>query len=173
MIFNPDLSKQAQEVIFSRKTKAKAPRCNIFVCMQCNLLRCMCLKKFPCSHLIRNSLQFFSFKIFTRRVSMSCTLKTLALLVLNEDENENANNQGEQEFWVHPWLAQRSMYGIFHSLSQELRHDGKSFKESLIMDESQFEYLFEKISAKLTKEDTVMRQCIKPHEMVALLLRHL
>ena len=88
MIFNPDLSKQVQEVIFSRKTKAKAPRCNIFVCMQCNLLRCMCLKKFPCSHLIRNSLQFFSFKIFTRRVSMSCTLKMLALLVLNEDENE-------------------------------------------------------------------------------------
>ena len=85
-----------------------------------------------------------------------------------KDENENANNQGEREFWVHPWLAQGSMYGTFHSLFQELRHDGKSFKESLIMDESQFEYLFEKISAKLTKEDTVMRQCIKPHEMVAL-----
>ena len=133
----------------------------------------MRLKKFPCSHLIGNCLQFFSFKMFTRRVGMSCTLKTLALLLLDEDENENASNQGEREFWVHPWLSQRSMYGTFHSLFQELRRDGKSFKEILRMDESQFEYLVDKISAKLTKEDTVMRQCIKPHEMVCVALRYL
>ena len=65
---------------------------------------------------------------------MSCTLKTLALLLLDEDENENEgdeNNQGEREFWVRPWLAQKSMYGTFHSLFQELRRDGKSFKEFL------------------------------------------
>ena len=104
---------------------------------------------------------------------MSCTLKTLALLLLDKDENKNANNQGEREFWLRPWLAQRSMYGTFHSLFQELRRDGKSFKEFLRMDESQFEYLVEKISAKLIKEDTVMRQCIKPHEMVCVALRYL
>ena len=69
--------------------------------------------------------------------------------------------------------CQRSMYSTFHSLFQELRRDGKSFKEFLRMDESQFEYLVEKISAKLTKEDTVMRQCIKPHEMVCVALRYL
>ena len=65
------------------------------------------------------------------------------------------------------------MYGTFHSLFQELRRDGKSFKEFLRMDESQFEYLVEKISAKLTREVTVMRQCIKPHEMVCVALRYL
>ena len=104
---------------------------------------------------------------------MSCTLKMLALLLLDEDENENANNQGEREFWVRPWLVQRSMYSTSHSLFQELRRDGKSFQEFLRMDKSQFEYLVEKISAKLTKEDTVMRQCIKPHEMVCVALRYL
>ena len=41
------------------------------------------------------------------------------------------------------------------------------------MDESQFEYLVEKNSAKLTKEHTVMRQCIKPHEMVCVAFRYL
>ena len=86
---------------------------------------------------------------------MSCTLKTLVLLLLDEDENENTNNQGEREFWVRSWLAQRSMYGTFHSLFQELRRDGKSIKEFLRMDESQFEYLVEKIRTKLTKEDTL------------------
>ena len=41
------------------------------------------------------------------------------------------------------------------------------------MDEVQFDFLVGKRTAKIIKEDTVMRPCIKPHEMVCLALRYL
>ena len=34
------------------------------------------------------------------------------------------------------------------------------------MDEGQFDFLVGKLTAKIIKEDTVMRPCIKPHKMV-------
>ena len=41
------------------------------------------------------------------------------------------------------------------------------------MEESQFEFLVETITPMILKEDTNMREYIKPHEMVCLALRYL
>ena len=98
------------------------------------------------------------------RVNMSVKLKALALLLLDEDESEN--ERAEREYWVRPWLANRPQFGAYHSLLLELKKDGKAFKEFLRMDEGQFDFLVGKLTAKIIKEDTVMRPCIKPHEMV-------
>ena len=95
---------------------------------------------------------------------MSVKLKALALLLLDEDESEN--ERAEREYWVCPWLANRSQFGAYHSLLLQLKKDGKAFKEFLQMDEGQFDFLVGKLTAKIIKEDTVMRPCIKPHEMV-------
>ena len=41
------------------------------------------------------------------------------------------------------------------------------------MDEGQFDFLVGKLTAEIIKEDTDMRPCIKPHEMVCVTLRYL
>ena len=105
------------------------------------------------------------------RVNMSVKLKALALLLLDEDESEN--ERAEREYWVRPWLANRPQFGAYHSLLLELKKNGKAFKKFLQMDERQFDFLEGKLTAKIIKEDTVIRPCIKPHEMVCVALHYL
>lgn len=102
---------------------------------------------------------------------MSFKVKALALLLLDEDENDDEKT--ERQYWVRPWVAKRAEFGLYHSLFSELQEDEKAFKEFLRMDVSQFELLVGKLAAKLTKEDTIMRPCIKPHEMVYVALCYL
>ena len=41
------------------------------------------------------------------------------------------------------------------------------------MDEGQFDFLVGKLTAKIIKEDTIMRTCIKPHKMLCVASRYL
>ena len=102
---------------------------------------------------------------------MPVKLKALALLLLDKSESEN--ERVEQEYWVRPWLANRPQFGAYHLLFLELKKDGKLFKEFLRMDEGQFDFLVGKRTVKIIKEDTVMRPCIKPHEIVCVALPYL
>ena len=95
---------------------------------------------------------------------MSVKLKALALLLPDEDESEN--ERVEPEYWVRLWFANRPQFGACHLSLLELKKDGKAFKKFLRMDEGQLDFLVGKLTAKIIKEDTVMRPCIKPHEMV-------
>jgi hypothetical protein len=104
-------------------------------------------------------------------MKMDVAHTALALVLLDEDEIQNQKE--EREYWVRPWLDNRKQFGTYHSLFQELKKDEKAFKEFIRMDESQFEFLVERLTQKIIKEDTTMRQCIKPHEMVCLTLRYL
>ena len=61
---------------------------------------------------------------------------------------------------------------MYYSLFQELKRDTKAFKEFIRMEESQSEFLVEKLTPMILKEDTNMREYIKPREMVCLALFH-
>ena len=51
---------------------------------------------------------------------------------------------------------------------QEIKRDMKAFKEFVRMQESQLEYLVEGLTLMILKEDTNMRERLKPYEMVCL-----
>ena len=104
-------------------------------------------------------------------MKMAVALRTLALLLLDEDENENRRH--DRSCWVRPWVANRLQFGAFHSLFYELRKDERSFKEFIRMDVNQFDFLVEKLTPKIIKVDTFMRDSIHPHEMVCVALRYL
>ena len=91
-------------------------------------------------------------------MKMAVALRTLALLLLDEDENENRRQ--DRSCWVRPWVANRLQFGAFHSLFYELRKDERSFKEFIRMDVNQFDFLVEKLTPKIIKVDTFMRDSI-------------
>ena len=100
-------------------------------------------------------------------------VKALTLLLLDEDENQEISSKKTRKHWIRPWLENRQLFGCYYSLFQELKRDTKAFKEFIRMEESQFEFLVETLTPMILKEDTNMRECIKPHEMVCLALRYL
>ena len=103
---------------------------------------------------------------------MAETTVALALLLLDEEESNENFPEKRNKYWVKPWLRNKSL-GCYNSLFQELKNDEKAFKEFIGMEESQFEFLVQSVYSQILKEDTNMRESIKPHEMVCLTLRYL
>ena len=64
---------------------------------------------------------------------------------------------------VKPLLEKHDELGAYNNLFQELCETG-SLKEYIRMDQMHFDYLVERLYPHLLKEDTVMRESIKPAE---------
>ena len=102
---------------------------------------------------------------------MAVRTATIALLLDEEDEDETFSSSKKK--WVRPWIRNRQNAGAFHTLFRELHLDDLAFKEYLRLDKTQFENLLQKVYKHLIKQDTNMRECIKPEEMCCLTLRYL
>ena len=102
-----------------------------------------------------------------RRRQALCT----ALLLLDEEEEIARNNRAPRSNWVKPWLERHDELGVYNNLFQEL-YETNSLKEYIRMDRMYFDYLVERLYPYLLKEDTVMRESIKPAEQVCVFLRY-
>ena len=80
-----------------------------------------------------------------------------------------------ERVWVKPILRKRKEFGAFHTLFKELltQQHSQDLKDYIRLDKSQFEHLVDKLSTRLLKDDTQMRESIKPDEMCCLTLRYL
>ena len=97
----------------------------------------------------------------------------IALLLDDDSEQENVPPRKERLIWVKPWLRKRVEQGIFNNLFQELLvGDSTSFRDYIRMDRLHFDYLVERLYPYLVKEDTVMRESIKPAEQCCIFLRY-
>ena len=79
-------------------------------------------------------------------------------------------------FWVRPWLAapRRLIYGHYHCLMRELRiEDTASFFNFMRMDPQMFDELVERLSPRITLQDTNWRKALEPGLKVAVTLRYL
>ena len=103
-----------------------------------------------------------------RRRQALCT----ALLLLDEEEDIARNNRAPRSNWVKPWLERHDEIGIYNNLFQEL-YETNSLKEYIRMGRMYFDYLVERLYPYLLKEDTVMRESIKPAEQVCVFLRYI
>lgn len=96
----------------------------------------------------------------------------LTMLLLEEDDE--GDSKEEKRWWTRPWLLERNKKGYFHQLLPELAvHDTPSFEKFMRMDFAHFEKIVGFLSEKLYKQDTVMRESIKPAEMCSLAIRYL
>ncbi|KAG8313148.1 hypothetical protein J6590_010241 [Homalodisca vitripennis] len=91
--------------------------------------------------------------------------KLLAVICLLRHRRKKKRNRS---VWIHPVVVQkRNILGHFNTLFLELRVDEEKFFNYFRMSVSTFDEVLQKISP----QDTNMRNCIKPAEMLAVTLR--
>lgn len=105
-----------------------------------------------------------------------CTAAALCIIimmgVLGRRRIRNRRRQVRRKCWFRHWIRRRPRLGAFHALLQELAdEDLQSYKNFLRMDKQTFEELERLVSPLIKKQDTVMREAIKPSERLALTLR--
>lgn len=73
--------------------------------------------------------------------------------------------------WVHPITERREEVGTFNTLFGELRADENKFYNYFRMSITSFDELHVRLKNVLQRENTKMRNCIQPVEMLAVTLR--
>ena len=102
-----------------------------------------------------------------RRRQAFCT----ALLLLDEEEEIARRNQAKRSILVKLWLQRRAKLGVYNNLFQELI-ETNSLKDYIRMDRMHLDYLVERLYPYLLKDDTILRESIKPAEQVCVFLRY-
>ena len=98
-------------------------------------------------------------------------IATIALLL---DDDEIEERKSTRSTWTRTWLKWRKYEGAFNTTFKQLmEEDSDGFKGYVRMDKNHFIQFVDRLRPSLIKEDTNMRECIKPEEMCCLMLRYL
>lgn len=73
--------------------------------------------------------------------------------------------------WVHPINQKRKECGDFYVLFHQLREDPEKFYNYFRMSATTFDELHGRLKDVLQRQDTFMRECIQPEQMLAVTLR--
>ncbi|XP_035432552.2 uncharacterized protein LOC118264220 [Spodoptera frugiperda] len=80
----------------------------------------------------------------------------------------------KRSVWVKDWIKRRAQLGAYNQLLSELKNeDPECYKNFLRMKHDDFQYLCNKISPAIKKQDTNMRLAISVEERLAITLRFL
>lgn len=91
----------------------------------------------------------------------------IALLLLNR----RRKRKRVRRMWVHPLLEKREDLGAFYLLFDELRQYETKFFNYFRMSISSFDEMHAQLKDCLQRQNTKMRNCIQPVEMIAITLR--
>lgn len=102
-------------------------------------------------------------------------LRYKKFLLLLKKRRTIKDRQKERRFWVHPINEKREQLGVYANLIQELRldTDNRRFVKYLRMTPENFDYVLQLVAPLIAKEDTNMREAIKPGVKLAVTLHHL
>ena len=79
--------------------------------------------------------------------------------------------RGRRSVWVDPIFQLRKTLGQFHTLVTELRRNERRFKQQFRMTVEQFNFLVERVTPQIQRQDTFWREAISPAERLAICLR--
>lgn len=79
----------------------------------------------------------------------------------------------KRRYWVHPLLSERYVDGAFYTIFKKLCEHNDKFFNYFRMSIDTFHYLLDKLTHNLQKQNTQMRLCVPPKEMLAITLRYL
>jgi len=72
-----------------------------------------------------------------------------------------------RQYWIRPVLAVKYLEGSFYTLFEKLKsHDSKYFSY-FRLSASTFEFLVMRLSDRIKDQDTAVRGCVRPKEMLA------
>lgn len=92
----------------------------------------------------------------------------LALLLFRRRLKRKRKNR---LIWVHPINKRREEVGAFYTLFPDLRNDEEKFFNYFRMSISSFDELHNLLKSHIQRENTRLRNCIQPVEMLAITLR--
>ncbi|GBN50382.1 hypothetical protein AVEN_124460-1 [Araneus ventricosus] len=92
----------------------------------------------------------------------------LALLLFRRRMKRKRKNR---LIWVHPINERREEFGAFYTLFEELRNDDTKFFNYFRMSMTSFDELHGRLKDTIQRENTKMRNCIQPVQMLAITLR--
>ncbi|KAB0801573.1 hypothetical protein PPYR_03759 [Photinus pyralis] len=105
------------------------------------------------------------------RAPLAAVITTIAaaLVILNYRRKKR-----NRKYWVRPWVARRNARGIMNLVNNELLVEHpETFQNYLRMTSESFLKLLSKIEHYISKEDTVMRDCIPAKHKLMITLRYL
>lgn len=76
-----------------------------------------------------------------------------------------------KQFWVHPIVFERFLYGHFYTLHNELREYAPTFFNYYRMHVATFDELLQIFGPSLTYSNTIMRECIPAKERLSVAVR--
>ncbi|CAH1985388.1 unnamed protein product [Acanthoscelides obtectus] len=76
-----------------------------------------------------------------------------------------------RQHWVHPLLTVRYLEGSFYTLFEKLRKDNSKFFNYFRMSIDTFDFIVERLLNSIKHQNTPMRACIPPKELVAVTIR--
>ena len=77
----------------------------------------------------------------------------------------------ERQYWIPPILAVRYLEGSFYTLFEKLKSHDSKFFNYFRMSVSTFEFLVMLLSDRIKGQDTPLRACVPPKEMLAVTIR--
>lgn len=100
-----------------------------------------------------------------------------AILLLKEQQEEEPIPKRPRSTWVSPWLQKRDEDGAFAKLLPELysgdRNEQKLFADFVRMWKEDFDHVLELVQPTIEKQNTTMRNAIRPGARLALTLHFL
>lgn len=73
--------------------------------------------------------------------------------------------------WEHPIITKRLEFGAFYTIFPELRENEDKFSNYFRMSTTSFDELLLKLKDHLQHQNTFMRECIQPIQMLAVTIR--
>lgn len=95
--------------------------------------------------------------------------KVIVMLCLHRRLKKRRRNT--RIYWVHPITTLRMKFGAFYTIFPKLRENEDKFFNYFRMSIKSFDELHEKLKDRLQHQNTFMRECIQPIEMLAVTLR--
>lgn len=103
---------------------------------------------------------------------ISNTDLAIIAVCLDDEEEENRNeNKKRRTIWVHEILKKRKTEGEFFTLYRGLADDETKFFQYFRMTKHTFQYILNKISSDIAKQNSTFRESISPIEKLAVCLR--
>lgn len=77
----------------------------------------------------------------------------------------------QRQLWVHPIIKVRYLEGTYYTLFEKLASDENKFFNYFRMSKNTFDYIVNKLTDIIKKQDTRFRMAISPEEMLAVTIR--
>lgn len=123
------------------------------------------------SHIHGSHTVHIRFCVFFRTGSVVIMERSQVVVMLFLYRRIKKRRRNTRIHWEHPLITLRLEFGAFYTIFPKLREHEDKFFNYFRMSTKSFDELHVKLKDRLQRQDTFMRECIPPIQMLAVTLR--